>query len=451
MKGSIEDYVFRNFDTPSFSNYGTTGLIQNPTARFHQEGTLGFSWSHYEPYLRGSILAYPFNWLEASFQYTDINNRLYSRVKAFSGSQTLKDKSFDAKIRLKQESTFIPQIAIGFRDLGGTGLFSSEYAVINKRIGTNFDLSIGLGWGNLNGNKINNPLISISDSFKFRDAALGLGGKVNFRDFFSGDAGYFGGIEYVIPNLGGARIKLEYDGTNYQFESGKPLPQDSKINFGIVYPWTKNFQTKLFYSRGNTLNFGFSYAIGLGPKNPLSRNKIKKVKLRDSDIIKQVTSRSVSNLNRASLLYLKQEGLSLQKASINDDEYHLVISQSSYRSTAEAVGRAVNIIDQISPDYIENIKISELNTGLGMYTATVPRDAYKRYKATKSSEVIGKYIDTDGFIFNESDYQFNPKTVYPAYFNSTGPELITQIGGPDGFFFGDLKWNFDSEIIFLGT
>ena len=448
MKGSIEDYVFRNFDTPSFSNYGTTGLIQNPTARFHQEGTLGFSWSHYEPYLRGSILAYPFNWLEASFQYTDINNRLYSRVKAFSGSQTLKDKSFDAKIRLKQESTFIPQIAIGFRDLGGTGLFSSEYAVINKRIGTNFDLSIGLGWGNLNGNKINNPLISISDSFKFRDAALGLGGKVNFRDFFSGDAGYFGGIEYVIPNLGGARIKLEYDGTNYQFESGKPLPQDSKINFGIVYPWTKNFQTKLFYSRGNTLNFGFSYAIGLGPKNPLSRNKIKKVKLRDSDIIKQVTSRSVSNLNRASLLYLKQEGLSLQKASINDDEYHLVISQSSYRSTAEAVGRAVNIIDQISPDYIENIKISELNTGLGMYTATVPRDAYKRYKATKSSEVIGKYIDTDGFIFNESDYQFNPKTVYPAYFNSTGPELITQIGGPDGFFFGDLKWNFDSEIIF---
>ena len=31
-----------------------------------------------------------------------------------------------------------------------------------------------------------------------------------------------------------------------------------------------------------------------------------------------------------------------------------------------------------------------------MYTATVPRDAYKRYKATKSSEVI-EYIDTDGF------------------------------------------------------
>jgi hypothetical protein len=447
-KGSIKDYVYRNFEVPSFSNYGTTGLIQNPTARFHQEGTLGFSWSHYDPYLRGSILAYPFNWFEASFQYTDINNRLYSRVKAFSGSQSLKDKSFDAKIRLKQESALLPQIAIGFRDLGGTGLFSAEYLVMNKQIGSSFDLSVGLGWGNLNGNKIKNPLVSINDSFNYRDAALGLGGKVNFRDFFSGDAGYFGGIEYVIPNLRGARIKIEYDGTSYQSESGTPLSQDSKINFGIVFPLTKNFQTKLFFSRGNTMNFGFSYAIGLGPKNPLGRNKIKKVKLRDSDIIKQVTSRSVSNLNRASLLYLRREGLSLQKASINDNEYHLVIAQSSYRSTAEAVGRAVNIIDQISPDYIEHIKISEVNTGLGMYSAKVPRDVYKRYKVTKSSEIIEKYIDTEGFIYNENDYQFNPKAVYPAYFNSMGPELLSQIGGPDGFFFGDLKWNFDSEIIF---
>ena len=54
-----------------------------PNARFAEEGTLAFSWSHNEPYLRGSILAYPFNWMEASFQYVDINNVLYSKVKKF--------------------------------------------------------------------------------------------------------------------------------------------------------------------------------------------------------------------------------------------------------------------------------------------------------------------------------------------------------------------------------
>src|SRR6056300_1518614 len=89
------DYIYP-FSSPSYSNYGTVGLIQNPTARLKQEGTLSFSWSHNEPYLRGSLIAYPFSWLEVSYQYADINNKLYSQIKSFSGSQSLKDKSFDA-------------------------------------------------------------------------------------------------------------------------------------------------------------------------------------------------------------------------------------------------------------------------------------------------------------------------------------------------------------------
>ena len=40
-------------------------LVQNPTARFQDAGTLAFSWSHREPYLNGSPLL-PFEWLEAS-------------------------------------------------------------------------------------------------------------------------------------------------------------------------------------------------------------------------------------------------------------------------------------------------------------------------------------------------------------------------------------------------
>ena len=51
-----------------------------------------FTWSHYEPYLRGSIVAYPFNWFEASYQYTDINNKLYSDVEAFSDLNRIKIK-----------------------------------------------------------------------------------------------------------------------------------------------------------------------------------------------------------------------------------------------------------------------------------------------------------------------------------------------------------------------
>ena len=134
--------------------------------------------------MRGSIVAYPFNWFEASFQYTDINNQLYSNVKEFSGSQSLKDKSFDAKIRILRESILFPQIAIGFRDLGGTGLFGSEFVVMSKQIASNLDISFGLGWGNLNGNKISNPLARVNDSFNFRDAKQGLAAKSILATFF---------------------------------------------------------------------------------------------------------------------------------------------------------------------------------------------------------------------------------------------------------------------------
>lgn len=445
---SLDDYIYPSLKSPSYSNYGSIGLIQNPNARFNSEGTLGFTWSHNEPYLRGSIMAYPFDWLEASFQYTDLNNRLYSQVKEFSGNQSLKDKSFDTKIRLRKETALIPQVAIGVRDIGGTGLFGSEYLVMSKKFGPNFDISLGVGWGHLNGNKISNPLSSLSSSFERRNSTQGEGGKVNFKDFFSGDAGYFGGIEYVIPFRRGIRLKFELDGTNYRTETNIPLEQDSKFNFGIVYPWTKNFHTKISYARGNTLNFGFSYSLGLGKKNPLNQKKFKRADLPNKDAIRFVTQKSDSNLFKASLLYLQRDQISLQKASIKDDEYHVVIAQAAYRSPALSAGRAFRIIDEISPDKIKKITVSEVNGGIGMYTASVSRETLKRYEYHSSPQVLNKYIHTEPFYFKDENYDFNPLVKYPAVFNTMGPELVSQIGGPDGFFFGDLKWNFDSEIIF---
>ena len=83
IAASLEDYIYP-YQQPSYSNYGTTGLIQMPSARLQPKGSLAVSWTHNEPYLRGSIIAYPFDWLEATYGYTDINNALYSNVTSFS-------------------------------------------------------------------------------------------------------------------------------------------------------------------------------------------------------------------------------------------------------------------------------------------------------------------------------------------------------------------------------
>ena len=94
-----------------------------------EEGSLALNWSHLDPYIRGSLIAYPFSWFEASYQYTDINNALYSDIKEFSGNQSYKDKSFDVKFKLLNETDILPAVAVGFRDLAGTGVFSSNISL----------------------------------------------------------------------------------------------------------------------------------------------------------------------------------------------------------------------------------------------------------------------------------------------------------------------------------
>jgi hypothetical protein len=106
------DYIFPD-SSPSFSNYGTIGLLNMPSARFMPEGSIAFSWNRMQPYLRGSIVASPFNWLEASYGYTDINNILYSGVKAFSGGQSYKDKGFSFQVKILSETSQFPALAIG--------------------------------------------------------------------------------------------------------------------------------------------------------------------------------------------------------------------------------------------------------------------------------------------------------------------------------------------------
>jgi len=439
------DYIYPS-TIPDYSNYGTLGLIQMPTARFSEEGTLAFSWTHNEPYLRGSVIAYPFDWFEASYQYADINNALYSPVKEFSGSQTLKDKSFDAKFRLFSESNLFPQVALGLRDLAGTSVFSAEYIVASKLI-NNFDITFGIGWGNLNGNKIDNPLKNISDSFAERSGPLSGGGQFSTGSYFSGDAGYFGGIEYFIPKFHGARIKLELDGTNYQTEGPLPVSQDEKFNISYVHPLSKNFFIKASYVKGNTLSFGFSYRAPLGRKNPFTKKQDKMKEVENTEAIKQVTSKSDQNLYRASLLYLSQRNFALQSADIKNDELKVAYAQSKYRTQAIAAGRVLRILDDIAPETIRSIEVSEINGGMGMYTISANRSSLSRSKDFQDPSIILPTASVKSLVYDRSDYEFKPTIKYPKLFYNIGPDIKSQIGGPDGFYFGDLRITAYSELL----
>jgi hypothetical protein len=153
---------------------GGIGLLQTPTARTAApplripRGLV--------PYTTGNVFVHPFDWLETGFRYTNISNRLYEPAE-LSGNQANKDKGFDAKIRLTKESAYVPQLAVGIRDLAGTGLFSGEYVVGSKRTGP-LDWSLGLGWGNVGGRgDLRNPL---PQPFRYPATDVGQGGNVSF-------------------------------------------------------------------------------------------------------------------------------------------------------------------------------------------------------------------------------------------------------------------------------
>ena len=122
-KASVYDYFPKKLE-PSSSNYGITGIINMPSARLMTEGSMKIGYSSSYPNEYTYISATPFNWLEASYKYTELKNLLYG-PSTYSGNQTLKDKGFDLKIRLMRESYYLPDISVGWNDLAGTGKFSA--------------------------------------------------------------------------------------------------------------------------------------------------------------------------------------------------------------------------------------------------------------------------------------------------------------------------------------
>ena len=92
-----------SFTYNSFNNHGVIGLINTPTARFYDESSFGFTLYDGNPDQKITMSSSPFDWLEASFFYTNIQNKPYCDVEFDPVcNQDYKDKGFNFKLRLKE-------------------------------------------------------------------------------------------------------------------------------------------------------------------------------------------------------------------------------------------------------------------------------------------------------------------------------------------------------------
>lgn len=259
---------------PTQSDFGGVGLLQMPSARMAREGEISLNLIDNDEYRRYSVSLQALPWLETTLRYTDTRTRDYG-PEAFSGDQTHKDKGFDVKVRLLQEDRLWPEFSVGLRDLAGTGLFDGEFIAANKRVGP-LDFTLGMGWGYLaKGGNIKNVFCSARDSFCDRRGGFAggrQGGDINFRRFLHGESALFGGLEYQTP-WQPLRLKVEYDGNDYEGEFAGEIEQRSHVNVGATIRLGEFGTAHLGYQRGDALAFGLTLRANLNsipalPKPP---------------------------------------------------------------------------------------------------------------------------------------------------------------------------------------
>ncbi|MFL2706891.1 MAG: YjbH domain-containing protein [Gammaproteobacteria bacterium] len=442
---SIEDYYPYKV-VPTASNYGNTGIIELPNARMMPEASLRFRFSASYPYEYTSLTATPFGWLEATYRYAEIKNQKYGPI-TYSGNQSLKDKGFDLKALIKKETYILPAVALGLRDIAGTGLFSSEYIVASKKLG-HLDLTLGMGWGILGtASNISNPLSSLHEGFKDRNTDFGEGGTFSFKNWFSGNTAIFGGLEYDLPKRG-IRLKLEYDTSN---PDSRNIVQDvkSRFNLGLTYAFSNNLTFSSSLDRGSQFRVGFSLK-GNFLNDTITKPAPRKVQKLNSELLKNIKEDKdlfYRSLNRS----LREESIYIQAANLKEKEVDIAVASSRFFSMTRPIGRTARIVSALSPEEIERINIHHMNGDLEVAKVSLGRKDLDKVNEgnLSSSELLAfSKLDSKSSEPLYKDADFMPTVSFPEFNWTMSPALRHQIGGPEGFYLGQLLWQTDTYVKF---
>ena len=410
------------------NDFGGVGLLQTPTARMAPAGELSLNANRTEPNTRYSLSLQPLDWLEGTFRYNVVSNRKYG-PEELSGDQSYKDKAVDVKARLWQESHWLPEVALGFRDVGGTGFFSSEYFVANKRF-NNLDFSLGIAWGYIgNRGDMDNPLGYIDDKFDTRPVST-TAGEVRTNAYFRGPTALFGGVAYQTP-WAPLSLKLEFDGNDYKHEpQNNNLKQDSPINIGAVYKLNDSVDLIAGWERGNTALFGITLHT-----NFVSRKApVKSYDPPAQPLPAQAPVAPLEGVNWAAVSQQleKNAGYKVERIAQRDSELMVYGEQSKYFYSAKGAGRASRILDNTANDQIQWFTMVNKRYDMPVEEISVPRSTF-RDVVNNEQDLVNLHRTTE---VNRATAHYD-KTLYqkkPDPFTyGFGLGYQQSMGGPDGF------------------
>jgi hypothetical protein len=349
------------------SDYGTTGLIDIPTARMAQDGTLTATAAIQSRTNSYAITYQAAPWFEGTFRYTGFNDWFYY------------DRNYEAKVRLWQEQDYLPQVAVGIRDIVGTGFFGSEYLVASKTVG-DFDFTLGMGWGRLAGDGyLRNPFALLSSQFEDRTITTGSApdptGQFQPGLWFSGEEiGIFGGVHFQPDSLP-VSLMLEYNPDQYDgaFFKGVPRPE-SPVSAAIK--WEALPGVALTFSRQHNQGWGIELSAALDTKAAPPRRQAPRFRS-SLDIPKDQLPSVLSRGDWYDMLLfdVERSGLILVEANINrlSRTAQLVIGNKQYSLWADAVAKMTTLADLHLPESVNTFRFIIEEEGHRVHSVQIRR------------------------------------------------------------------------------
>lgn len=242
------------------SAHGYSGQWDTPTARILPDWRARFSWSQAYPHRVWSASLGLFDFLEVHGQLSEVTTR-----EGFPGEPygSYKDRSVGLKVLLVRESRDLPQIALGFQDMVGTGLFASRYVALSREVvlgGLEADLHLGLGQGVLGGESL------------FDHPEEGDGSPSIAWDFQSSSplraTRAFGGLELTLAD--GLRAHLEYTSLERDVLFGHDRDAGIPFNVGLSWRAADSLTVRAASVGGNALGLGLAADFPLRAQGPLA-------------------------------------------------------------------------------------------------------------------------------------------------------------------------------------
>ena len=378
--------LFPSSPPPIYNDFGSPGYLQMPSARMAPDGEVALTLNKVDPYLRYNLNVQMLPWLDATLRYVQD-----SSVILFTGKDNV-DKGVDLRFRLLEETNILPAVALGLRDLAGTGLFNGEFLVASKRLG-NFDFTAGLGWGNLGErDRLRNPFCTATDRFCSRPKTTsGKGGQIEFKKFFTGPMSPIAGASWQTP-WQPLILLVEADGNDYSNENNPAaFEADSPFNFGAQLRVNSNVVLRLGFERGNTAMLGVAIHGNLStlrqvkkidPITPVMPTPVA-VKPEASAVTKLSVSNQTGTEASAAVnpdwadivaRLLLEAGYRVKQIAISNDTVQLRAEQTRYRDAQVGYERALRVLQATVPAPVERFELIDTVHGLGQVMVAVDRN-----------------------------------------------------------------------------